>query len=260
MDRRRFLKYVSAALTPASLTSCRENRLQEPGVLPTPDTEEPRWVGLASELNGYLVRPKDQGYTIAAQTYNSRFDSIKPQAIVRCANVDDVTKALAFVRENKMVVTPRCGGHSFAGYSTTTGLVIDVGPMNTIKVNDDGTAKVGAGARLLNVYDQLIMQGVSIPSGSCPSVGISGVTMGGGIGMFDRQYGLTCDNLIALEVVTADGRLLQCDSTHHDDLFWALRGGGGGNFGVVVSFTFKTHPIQPPISVLLSILRMRPKY
>ncbi|MBI4851577.1 MAG: FAD-binding oxidoreductase [Acidobacteria bacterium] len=239
MDRRRFLKYVGTTLASSALTGCQEAKLQKFNFL-----TDSKWFRLASELKGHLVLPTDLNYISAAQTYNSRFDSIKPQAIVRCANVDDVIKTLAFVRNNKIAVTTRCGGHSFAGYSTTTGLVLDVGLMNVIEINNNGTAKVGAGARLLDVYSKLIAQGVSIPSGSCPTVGISGVTLGGGIGIFDRQYGLTCDNLIALEIITADGQLIQCDATHHSDLFWALRGGGGGNFGVVVSFIFKTHPIQ----------------
>jgi FAD/FMN-containing dehydrogenase len=116
--------------------------------------------------------------------------------------------------------------------------------MNTIQVGSDGTATIGAGARLADVYDQLIARGVAIPCGTCLSVGIAGITQGGGIGLVDRLYGLTCDNLLSAQVVTADGRTLTCNATTEPGLFWALRGGGGGNFGVVTSFTFKTHVTQ----------------
>nr|WP_207231567.1 MULTISPECIES: FAD-dependent oxidoreductase [unclassified Duganella] len=155
------------------------------------------------------------------------FDSIKPAAIVKCSSVEDIRNSLAFVRNNKLAVTPRCGGHSWAGTSTTTGVVLNVTNMNAIQVNADGSAKIGAGARLAEVYDTLIGHGVCIPSGTCLTVGIAGITLGGGIGILDRQYGLTCDNLLAAEVLTADGRLLSCDASHEPDLFWALRSGGG---------------------------------
>jgi hypothetical protein len=195
-------------------------------------------------LDGQLLRPSDAGYAAASLLANTRFDSIKPTAIVKCASVGDVQESLAFVRSNGLAVTPRCGGHSWAGYSTNTGVVLNVTSMNSIQVNSNGTAKVGAGARLAEVYDTLISSGVCIPSGTCLTVGISGITMGGGIGVLDRQFGLTCDNLLSAEMVTADGRLLVCSETSEPDLFWAIRGGGGGNFGVATSFTFMTHPIQ----------------
>jgi FAD/FMN-containing dehydrogenase len=118
-------------------------------------------------------------------------------------------------------------------------MVIDVGPMNAIAVGN-GTATIGAGAKLVDIYDQLTGQGVCIPSGTCPTIGIAGITQGGGIGMVDRAWGLTCDSLVSAQVVLADGSVVTCDATTHVDLFWALRGGGGGNFGVVTSMTFNT--------------------
>ncbi|RYZ25633.1 MAG: FAD-binding oxidoreductase, partial [Sphingobacteriales bacterium] len=163
-----------------------------------------------------------------------------PQAVARCANEADVIAVLAHAQKYNVPITPRCGGHGYAGYSTTTGIVIDVSPMNTITVGT-GTATIGAGAKLIDVYDQLTAQGVAIPTGSCSSVGIAGITLGGGIGIVDRAYGLTCDNLISADVITADGKKITCNESNEPDLFWALRGGGGGNFGVVTSFTFKTH-------------------
>ena len=152
---------------------------------------------------------------------------------------------LAFVSRFGLPLAPRGGGHSYAGYSTTTGLVVDVTRMSKVMVDaGTGIATVGAGARLIDVYAALAQYGMVLPAGSCPTVGIAGLTMGGGIGVLDRKFGLTCDNLLAAQVVTADGRVLNCDATHEPDLFWALRGGGGGNFGVVTSFTFQAHPVS----------------
>jgi FAD/FMN-containing dehydrogenase len=198
------------------------------------------WQALAKKLTGTLILPTDKNYNNARVVYNSRFDHIKPQAIVQCATAEDVIAALTSAKTLNIPVVPRGGSHGYAGYSTTTGMVIDVSPMNSISLGV-GTATIGAGARLVDVYDQLTVQGVAIPAGSCESVGIAGLTMGGGIGIVDRAYGLTCDNLLTADVVLADGTFVTCSSTHEADLFWALRGGGGGNFGIVTSFTFKTH-------------------
>ena len=175
--------------------------------------------------------------------FNTRFDSVRPQAVVRCATPADVVEVLGFVRRFALAVTPRSGGHNFAGHSTSTGVVIDLGPMNKIEIGQ-GTATIGAGAKLADVYDQLIAGGVGIPLGTCLSVGISGLTLGGGIGVVDRMYGLTCDSLSSAQVMTADGKMVTCDAANEPDLFWALQGGGGGNFGVVTSFTFRTYATQ----------------
>ncbi len=146
-------------------------------------------------------------------------------------------------RFSKLPFALRSGGHSYAGYSTTTGLLIDVTRMNAVTVNQN-TATIGAGARLIDVYSTLAQRGLALPAGSCPTVGIAGLTLGGGVGVLGRKFGLTCDNLLSAQVVLADGRILTCDASHYSDLYWALRGGGGGNFGVVTSFTFQAHPLQ----------------
>jgi hypothetical protein len=212
--------------------------------VPPPPLTEADWTALTNSLSGTVIRPGNALYNQARVIFNTRFDSIMPQAVIRAANPSDVAKVLAFVQKFGLLVTPRCGGHDFAGYSTTTGVVIDVGPMSTITVNADGTVTIGAGAKLADVYDQTIAKNVAIPLGTCLSVGISGLTQGGGIGVVDRMWGLTCDALVSAQVVVADGRILTCDAVTEPDLFWAIRGGGGGNFGVVTSFTFKTHPTQ----------------
>lgn len=190
-------------------------------------------------MQGSVLLPGAPGFTLAAPVFNAIYDATVPQALVRVASANDVTLALAFARANSLPLTVRSGGHGYTGDATTTGMVIDVGLLDTITLGA-GTATIGAGAKLVDVYDQLSAQGVCIPSGSCPTIGIAGITQGGGIGVLDRAYGLTCDRLVAAQVVLADGSIVTCDASTHADLFWALRGGGGGNFGVVTSMTFDT--------------------
>jgi FAD/FMN-containing dehydrogenase len=181
----------------------------------------------------------------AHQLFDPRFDSVQPKAIAYCASPTDVQSCLAFVRNFGLAVAVRSGGHSYGGYSTTTGLVIDVTRMNSITTDvESGTTLIGAGARLIDVYAKLAQYNLALPAGSCATVGIAGQTLGGGIGVIGRKFGLTCDSLLSAQVVTADGRVLTCDSQHYADLFWALRGGGGGNFGVVTAFTFQAHTVS----------------
>ncbi|MDR7271491.1 FAD/FMN-containing dehydrogenase [Pelomonas saccharophila] len=175
---------------------------------------------------------------------NARYDSQQPLAVARCASATDVVTALAFARQQKLAFTARSGGHSYLGGSTGTGLLIDVGAMDSVQLEGE-RATVGAGAKLVDVYDTLISAGRCIPSGSCVSVGISGITLGGGIGVLDRAYGLTCDTLLSARVVTADGQQLECSDTQRPDLFWALRGGGGGQVALVTSLSFQTHAVAP---------------
>jgi FAD/FMN-containing dehydrogenase len=203
------------------------------------------WAQLAKSLQGTLVQPGNSQYPTALQLFDPRFDSIHPAAIAYCVSPTDVQKCLAFVRKFNLPLAARSGGHSYAGYSTTTGLVIDVTRMNTVLMNTgNGSATIGAGAHLIDVYAALAQYGVVIPAGSCPTVGLAGSTLGGGIGVIGRKFGLTCDNLLSAQVVLANGNVLTCDANHNADLFWALRGGGGGNFGIVTSFTFQTHPVS----------------
>ncbi|TMD46107.1 MAG: FAD-binding oxidoreductase [Chloroflexi bacterium] len=263
MNRREFLALSALGAVPCILTSCVSDSPSSVTATPslahaTPSPAQPTpsptkpppltdadWATLARNLQGTLVRPDNPQYSIAYQLYDPRFDYIKPAAVAYCASPADVQMCLAFVSRFGLPLAPRGGGHSYAGYSTTTGLVVDVTRMSKVIVDAGaGIATVGAGARLIDVYAALAQYGMVLPAGSCPTVGIAGLTMGGGIGVLDRKFGLTCDNLLAAQVVTADGRVLNCDTTHEPDLFWALRGGGGGNFGVVTSFTFQAHPVS----------------
>ena len=161
--------------------------------------------------------------------------------MVRCHGPEDVAEVIAFAREHGIGIAVRSGGHSFAGYSSTSGIVIDLTPQRSV-VLTGGVAKVGAGTRLGELYDALLPHGLAIPAGTCPSVGIGGLTLGGGHGILGRMYGLTLDHLTRARVVLASGRVVDCDERDHADLFWALRGAGSGNFGVVTSFTFRPRP------------------
>ena len=244
MDRRTFIAAAGSASV-LGLNACGgSGGGSSPPVPPPPPPPPPPpgldWTPLSGGLAGTLLLPGNAAFATAAPVFNAVYDSTVPQAIARCANASDIALALGFARTNNLAVTARSGGHGYTGNSTTTGLVIDVGNMKSIAVAN-GQATIGAGARLVDIYDQLAAQGVCIPSGSCESIGIAGITQGGGVGVLDRAWGLTCDNLVSAQVVLADGSIVTCDATHDADLFWALRGGGGGNFGIVASMTFATH-------------------
>ena len=191
-------------------------------------------------LRDGLVRPADPTYDGARVLYNTRFDGVRPQAIARCATAEDVRECVRFARTYGVRLALRSGGHSYGGWSTGAGLVIDVGRMSAIEVQN-GQVVVGAGARLIDLYDAVAARGRGVPAGSCPTVGVTGLTLGGGVGVMSRAWGLTCDDLVAAQVVTADGQLHECDTNRDPDLYWALRGGGGGSFGVVTSLTLRTH-------------------
>ena len=209
------------------------------------------WTALGRDLSGPLVRPGDAAYAVSSRLFDPRFDSLHPAGIAYCRNPHDVTTSLAFVRKFGVPVAARCGGHSYAGWSSTSGLIIDVTRMSGVNVSGS-TATVGAGTPLIDFYNGLAAHGRGVPGGSCPTVGIAGLTLGGGIGVVSRAYGLTSDNLQSLQIVTADGQVRTCDSTQNPDLFWACRGGGGGNFGVVTSFTFRTRPVGQIVLFFLS--------
>ncbi len=255
MKRREFLALCALGTLPNALAACaspavtgnatptrQSSPTPKPSPTPRPTLTEADWTALARSLQGTLVRPGNPQYPTALQLFSTRFDNVHPAGIAYCASPADVQNCLAFVRRFALPFATRSGGHSYAGYSTTTGLVIDVTRMHTVTVNANaGTATIGSGTRLIDVYSALAQQGLVLPAGSCSTVGIAGLTLGGGDGVLSRKFGLTCDNLLSAQVVVADGRVLTCDANHNADLFWALRGGGGGNFGIVTSFTFQVH-------------------
>ncbi len=188
-----------------------------------------------------LIGPEHELYDVLRVPAHLRYRDARPKAIARCASVEDVIRSLAYAREAGLHVVPRGGGHCFAGRSSTDGLVLDLSPLNAISVVGD-LATIGAGARLAEVYDVLHRHRLTIPAGCGPTVGIAGLTLGGGLGLLGRRYGLTCDRLVAATVVLADGSVVTCDEQREADLFWALRGSGGGQFGVVTSLVFAAVP------------------
>jgi FAD/FMN-containing dehydrogenase len=201
----------------------------------------PNWDSLERRIQGGVALPGSPAYRASRRPFNARFQHRRPSAIVSCASPQDVSEAILFARRHGLEIAARSGGHSFAGHSATSGMLVDVSPMRSVSVAGD-VATVGAGARLGHVYETLQEHDLTIPGGTCPSVGVAGLTLGGGLGILGRKYGVTSDHLIGAEVVLADGRILQCDEHHEEDLFWALRGAGAGNFGVVTTLVFRPVP------------------
>jgi len=243
ISRRSFLG--AAALAAGTLTGCttttgapRPTPTSSPSSSPAP--VPPDWAALRGRLSGELVLPGEGGFPGAARVFNPLFDSRKPAAVASCTSPEDVAACVSVAAAARMPIAARSGGHSYAGYSNPNGaLVVDLSAMSTVDFSPDGTAVVGAGTKLIDVYTALAAENRCLPAGSCPTVGVAGLTLGGGIGVLARKYGLTCDKLTSAEVVTAAGPLTASPSSE-PDLFWALRGGGGGNFGIVTSLTFTT--------------------
>jgi FAD/FMN-containing dehydrogenase len=196
---------------------------------------------LQRAIDGDVVLPGSPEYGSVRKPVMARFEHVLPAAVVRCATAADVAATLAVAGRLGLPTAIRSGGHSVAGRSSTEGIVLDVTPMGSVAVAGEA-ATVGAGVRLGELYDALAEHGLTIPAGCGPSVGIAGLTLGGGLGILGRKHGLTCDHLLAAQVVLADGRVVDCDEHHDEELFWALRGAGGGHFGVVTSLVFGTLP------------------
>jgi FAD/FMN-containing dehydrogenase len=207
-------------------------------------SELPNWESLQGRIDGDVALPGSPAYQALPPPFNARFRDVRPAAVVSCASSQDVAEATSFARRHGLELETRAGGHSFAAHSSTRGVLLDVTPMRSVRVAG-GVATVGAGARLGEVYEALQEHDLTIPGGTCPPVGVAGLTLGGGLGILGRKYGVTSDHLIGAEVVLADGRILRCDDHHEADLFWALRGAGAGNFGVVTTLVFRALPAPP---------------
>ncbi|MDQ0094140.1 FAD-binding oxidoreductase [Paeniglutamicibacter psychrophenolicus] len=198
---------------------------------------------LRTSLRGALTLPQDAAYDGARAVYNGMVDR-RPAAIARVADTADIVAAVDFARENSLGLAVRGGGHQASGLSVADdALVIDLGAMRSTTVDPAAhTVRVDGGALWADVDHATVAFGMAVPSGFIASTGVGGLALGGGIGYLTRRYGLTVDNLLAADVVLADGTLAKADEVHNPDLFWALRG-GGGNFGVVTSFTFRMNEI-----------------
>jgi hypothetical protein len=198
------------------------------------------WDLLASVLEGSVGLSGSPAYDGSPPPFNARYRDVLPKAIASCATAQDVAATIAFARRHGFDLVARNGGHSLAGQSTGQGIVVDVSPRRSVIVSD-GLAIVGAGARVGEVYSALQEYGLAIPAGTCSPVGVAGLTLGGGLGILGRRYGVTSDRLVGAEVVLADGRILTCDEHHDADLFWALRG-AGALIGIVTSLVFRPVP------------------
>ncbi|MFF1285219.1 FAD-binding oxidoreductase [Streptomyces sp. NPDC058299] len=270
MERRTFISGGTAALATTALTACGAGGGGSAPAAAHPGTPSPagsssltalrttsasaaaNWAALARDLDGTLVRPGDASWKTAHQLYNTRFDGLRPAAVAYVEHPADIRTTLAYARAHRIKVSIRNGGHSYAGYSSGDNrLILDVSRLNRVRAGG-GQAVVGAGAKLIDVYRGLAAKGATLPAGSCPTVGISGLVLGGGHGVASRAYGLTCDNLTQATLITADGTQVTTDATHHPDLFWALRGAGNGNFGVVTELHFRTHPAPQAVTAYLT--------
>ena len=196
-----------------------------------------------SDFNGAITGAQDSGYDEARAVHNAMIDK-RPAIVVRCGSPEEVARCIAFGREHSLPVAVRGGGHNGGGLgSVDDGIVIDLGGMADVAVDpDSNTVSVGGGATWSQVDLATAEHGRVTPSGIISTTGVGGLTLGGGIGHLTRGFGLTIDNLIGADVVLADGSQVHASATEHPDLFWALRG-GGGNFGVVTTFEFQTHPL-----------------
>jgi FAD/FMN-containing dehydrogenase len=200
-----------------------------------------------SGIRGQVLQPDDPGYDEARKIWNAMIDR-RPAMIVRCAGVADVRHAVRFARDNDIRLAVRGGGHNIGGSALCEdGLVIDLSQMKSVRIDPDARkAYVGPGA-LLSDFDHEAQEfGLATPLGINSTTGVAGLTLGGGFGWLTRKYGLTIDNLVSAEIITANAERLSVSATEHPDLFWAIRG-GGGNFGVVTMFEFKLHPVGPEL-------------
>lgn len=200
------------------------------------------WRVLAASIDGDVVRRDDGDYDRARRLFDTRFDRIRPRAVVRAADPSDVAEAVRFARRFGLRCRPRAGGHSYVGASTVDdGLVIDVRRMRAVGYDaGSGVAMIGAGTSSYRVHEALAGHGRTVATGTCPTVAVTGSTLGGGLGIDSTSRGLSCDSLTSLTVVTADGQVRRVDPEREPDLWWASRGGGGGNFAVVTSMTLRT--------------------
>jgi FAD/FMN-containing dehydrogenase len=199
---------------------------------------------LAAQVSGPVHGPDDEGYDAARAVHNGLIDR-KPALIVRCRRTSDVVAALALARGAGLEVSIRGGGHNVAGRAVTDGgVMIDLAEMKGVAVDpDQATAKVEGGVSWGELNDAAHEHGLAVTGGAISTTGIAGYTLGGGLGWLMAKHGLAADNLLGVELVTADGEVLQVDDASHPDLFWALRG-GGGNFGVATTFTYRLHPLK----------------
>jgi FAD/FMN-containing dehydrogenase len=240
--RRDFLKrtlFSAASLwvAPQLLSGC--------GSSPEAPLADAPWEQLQRSLQGPLLRPGSEEFLRIARPWNLRYADRVPAGIVRCQSEQDIVRSILWARQYGVPMVVRSGGHSYSGFSTTSGLLIDVSTMRDTSYDSaTGIVTLGAGARNETVYENLRPLGRAITHGRCLEVGVAGLVLGGGVGFNMRLHGLTCDQLLETRMVLADGRVVTCNAQENSDLFWACRGAGGGNFGVNTSFKFQTYSVD----------------
>ena len=206
--------------------------------------------GFRTRVRGEIIARGDDQYNSVRKIWNGMIDK-QPAAFVRCRSSADVIEALRFAQARRLPVSIRCGGHNVSGVALCDGLVIDLSPMNNVRVDPERrVVRVGGGATLGDIDHETQAFGLAVPVGVVSRTGIGGLALHGGMGFLTRKHGLSCDNLIGADVVTADGRLRVVSEQDHPDLFWALRG-GGGSFGVVTSMEFRAHKVGPIVAMAI---------
>lgn len=204
---------------------------------------------LESQLSGVLLVPDDPQYALRKLPDNRAYANTHPLAVALCQSAQDVQACVRWGRENGAPVVARSGGHSYAGWCTTNGILVDTTAIDYMNINaSDLSVDIGGGGLLGPIDDYLTTRGITVPAGRCRGVGLAGLVLGGGFGFSCRPFGLTSDNMIATDVVTADGELVRASANENSDLYWACRGGGGGNFGINVGFTMQAYEVAGPTS------------
>src|SRR6185437_14132242 len=232
-----------SAMTSISTVQPESGRAQAPpDIQPIPDIKE-----LQTGLHGEVCLRGEPGYETARTIWNGMIDRY-PDVVVRCADADDVARAVRFANDHNLGISIRGGGHNIGGSAVGHGgLMIDLSPMKSIKVDSEARrAWVGPGATLADVDRETQQFGLALPVGINSTTGIAGLTLGGGFGWLSRPFGMTVDSLIGADIVTAEGDLVHASEINNPDLFWAIRG-GGGNFGIITSFEFALHPVGPEV-------------
>ena len=242
MERRLFLELSAGVAGSAWLPKMARANAQPTVTRPV---RESAWRLLKSGLKGILLRPGDRGFLDLAKPNNLRYKNILPRGIAVCEDASDISFCIRWAEEHSVPLITRGGGHSYAGYSCTHGLMINLKSINSCSLDvEANTVTVGGGIRNGLIYRALNSAGRSITHGRCPTVGAGGFLLGGGIGFDMRYNGFGSDKLIRTEIVLANGEIVVADTKTNPDLYWACKGGGGGNFGINTAFTLETFPVD----------------